>query len=222
MNKTQKFINKYFASYLLECKRQNPFFEAEENPHFPPTCEELEEIISYLIHNDVVPVIIGSIAVIKHLHIKNKDIKSGTFRLTNKLELFISDNLPLPPLHWQVKEGFEGRTSWISPIGSVVDFFNEEDIFLGDPENKFFFGKDSESVSEGCPVADVPTLFIIKLNTFEVRDIQDLLLLALEKGIPKNLDKLLLNSKQRKNLTFIKKWIQNDLARQSRCDLNNP
>lgn len=209
MSKVRKFIDKYFASYLSECRVWNPFFESENNTCFPPTSEELEEIIFYLSSNDLVPVIIGSVAVIKYLNITRKDVRAGDFRLTNKLELFVSGNLPSPLSCWQFKERFKGRCSWISPIGSVIDFFNKKNVLFGDSGARFSIGIDSESASQGCPVADVATLFIIKLNNFKIRDLQDLLYLALKTGIPKNLDKLLSNSRQRKNLTFIRKWIEN-------------
>lgn len=209
MNKTQKFIDKYFALYLSQCRTNHPFFEDEDHPNFPPTKEELEELMTYLIKNGREPVIIGSIATIKHLHITHADIQSRTYRLANKLELFLPHNLDKPLASWQVKKDSRGHIYWISPKNSVVELFNESNIFIGNNENKFHLEKDLESVDHGCPVADIATLFVIKLNNFGIRDLNDLLLLALKNGIPQNIDALLSNDKQKKNLTFIKKWVQN-------------
>ncbi len=69
------FIEKYFALYLNDCRILNPCLETE-SPRFPPTCEELREVMAYLSHN-------GSIATIKHLHVSKADIHNRTYKPTD-------------------------------------------------------------------------------------------------------------------------------------------
>jgi hypothetical protein len=208
MNKIQKFIDKYFVLYLAECKAHNPLLEAEDQFDSPPTNVELATIMSYLNLKNTNPLIIGSIAVIKHLHVTSEDIRARTYRLTNRMEIFLSGVLPHPPFGWKLKKDSGELSTWISTLGSRVDFFSEKDLFSEECEKPLHLNPDSESVQMDCPVADTRTLFSIKLQLFSPRDLQDLLLLSRKLGIPKNLNKLLSTSRQRKNLTFIMRWIK--------------
>lgn len=208
MSRRWDFIEKYLAAYLSECRAQNPFVKLEQKIPIPPTGKEIEALVSYLINSKVDPVIIGSIAVIKHLHITAEDIKARSFRLTQKVELFVSQFPPNLLSGWQINKNSKVLTSWISPTGGTVDFLKIEDLFSESVESQYVVEKDPESVNMGCPVADMQTLFLIKLNSDQERDLLDLLTLARRKNIPENLDKHLWTSTQRKNLDFIKLWIK--------------
>ena len=163
--------------------------------------------------------IVGSIAVIRHLQLTIEDINARIFRPTQKLELFISQKLPAPPSGWQLNQSPVGLTSWISPTGGIVDFLTARDIFPGD---LYSVGKDPESVTMGCPVADVQTLFLIKLNSDKERDLLDLLLLACKLGIPKDLDNLLWTLQQRKSLEFVRRWVKDEHnIDQTNCEFYN-
>lgn len=222
MSKRRDFIEKYFAEYLSESRIRNPFLEeilnislkiSLENAPIPPTSREVEELISYLLENNVDPVIVGSIAVIKHIHVTSEDIKSRTYRPTQKLELFVSKILPNPPKGWHVNKKSIGSASWISPEGGCVDFFTIEDIFDGNAKNQNIIGRDHESIAMGCPVADVQTIFIMKLNSSRVIDFGDLLTLAAKVGVPKDLDELLWNDTQKKKLEPIRRWVKRRVGR---------
>lgn len=211
MDKIQEFISKYFALYLAECKDPNPLLDAEDHFDSPPTVIELVKIMSYLKLKNTAPLIIGSIAVIKHLHVTSEDIRARTYRLTNRVEIFLSGSLPPAPFGWKLKKDSCGLSTWISSFGSRVDFFSTKDFFSQECIEALHLTPDSESVEMGCPVADTSTLFSIKLQLFSPRDLYDLLLLSRKLGIPKNLNKLLFTSRQKKNLTFIRRWIKTHL-----------
>lgn len=209
MSRSLAFIEKYLALYLSECRIRNPFIATEHVVHIPPSSEEIEELISYLLGKNTNPVIIGSIAVIKHLHVTKEDIIARRFRPTKKLELLVSQEL-LPLLTgWQLNKDSTKAVSWISPTGGIVDFFTLKDIFPEDIRDQNIIKKDAESVDMGCPIADVQTIFLIKLNSTEERDLLDLLMLVSRQGIPKDLDKCLWTARQKKNLEFIKLWMKN-------------
>ena len=208
MNKIQEFIDKYFALYIAECRVHNPFFDAEDEFNSPPTGEDLAAVMTYLKQRHADPLIIGSIAVIKHLLVTNEDIRRRIYRPTNRLEIIISGDLPPPPFGWSLKNNTKSPPTWVSPDGSRVDLFHGKDLFSEICEKLLTLNQDAESARMECPVADVKTLFFIKLELFSPRDLYDLLLLARKLGIPKKLNDLLSTPRQRKNLMFIRHWIK--------------
>lgn len=48
MKGIRDFIKKYLAGYLAECQIHNPFVEGDQYSPYPPTSEEVEELILYL------------------------------------------------------------------------------------------------------------------------------------------------------------------------------
>ncbi|MCE5315908.1 MAG: hypothetical protein LLG04_00915 [Parachlamydia sp.] len=200
MNGIRDFIKKYLAGYLAECQMHNPFIEGDQYSPYPPTSQEIEELILYLQHVGVDPVIAGTIALVKHLNLTSEDIHARDFRPTHKLEVLISKTLPNPPKQWQLNKESEG--SWISPKGGVVEFLMEEDALKA--PNKV--GRDPESVKMGCPVTDVQTIFKMKLNSDWEKDLAELMTLTRKVGIPNDIDNKLWNSIQRKNLNILKFW----------------
>lgn len=70
--------------------------------------------------------------------------------------------------------------------------------------------KDPESIKMGCPVADVMSIFLMKLNSFREKDSLDLLILARKLGIPKNIERQSLNSTQKENLSLLKILLTED------------
>lgn len=208
MNQIRRFVQKYLAEYLAESRMSNPFLQESQRTCIPPTDEEVIALISYLLKFDEDLVILGSVAVIKHMKITREEIHSRFFRPAQKLELFVSKELPAPPNGWSSDRRFEGCGSWTSPRGGVVEFLTLEDIFPGADGNQKI-GKDPESVAVGCPLADVPTIFKINLNSDQERDLLDLLNLACKVGIPTDLDALLWNPQQKKRLELVKLWLKN-------------
>lgn len=202
MSQTKDFINKYLTAYLKHSR-------VESKGHFPPTERETEELIIYLRHNGVDPIIVGSVAVVKHLNPTSDDLNKGKVRPTTDLDLFISSALPIPPPGWRRDLKSVGVISWISPSGGYVDFLVAGQRFP-DNQNPKKIGKDPESEKMGCPVADMVSIFQLKLNSYREKDTLDLVALARKIGIPKNLDTYALNSLQRDNLTIVKLWIAHE------------
>lgn len=212
MTKVGEFIEKYLSKYLSQCQKRNPFVEEERYTNIPPTSKELEQLISYLSEKDVDPVIIGSIAVIKHLKLTTEDIHARTFRPTQELDLLISKKLPDPPPGWHCNEEIREISSWISPTGGYVEFLMAQDML---PKNDKI-EKDPESIAMGCPVADLLTLFKLKLNSSREKDLADLMSLARRVGIPQEVDKHLWNDIQMKNLELLRLWAKLNLGKDQR------
>lgn len=66
-------------------------------------------------------------------------------------------------------------------------------------------GKDPESVEMGCPIADLQSIFELKLNSSRVKDFTDLIALSRVVGIPTNLQAS--NETQKENLELLKMMI---------------
>jgi hypothetical protein len=114
---------------------------------------------------------------------------------------------PNPPNGWRRDGKSIGVISWISPMGGYVDFLIAGQNFPDNNKNLKKIGKDPESEKMGCPVADVLSVFLLKLNTYRNKDLQDLINLALKIGIPKEIERQVLNPTQKDNLTIIKLWL---------------
>lgn len=201
MSQIHIFLDKYLTKFLKKCQVRSPFSEEEQKTHIPPTSIEIEKLIPYLQKYDLDPVIIGALAVTKHLRITDEDIRNRTFRPTNALELYVSKFPKNAPDGWKIeKESFE-KLAWISPGGGYVLFFGPEDI------DNLFIQKDPESVEMNCPVADVVTLFKMKLNSDREIDLYHLMCLATRTGMPKDVESIVLNKKGAKNIEFLKRWL---------------
>src|SRR5262249_36510929 len=120
---------------------------------------------------------------------------------------FVSKEPSLPPLGWKQDKNSK-ELSWISPSGGYVDFVISGKTRKDGSKNMEKVGKDPESAAMGCPVADLQTVFVMKLNSDRGKDISDLLSLARRVGIPNNLEKEELNSTQVKNLELVKQWVK--------------
>lgn len=202
MDKTHDFITKYLTLYLAQCQLFNPLVESKEVTCVPPTAEEVEELVTYLSKNKVDFTIIGSVAVARYLELTSQDIHNQIFRPTHTLDMLVTAKLPQPPEKWRLMK--ENKiVVWISPGGGWVEFFKVKDIF---PKNFSKIGKDTESEIATCPVADILTLFKMKLNTNYENDALELITLIRKFGYPKNIEQHLWSETQFKNLKLIKMW----------------
>lgn len=202
MNKTQSFIKQYLTPYLLQCRTYNPLLESEEITPVPPTSRELEMLVSYLLKNGVDFAIVGSVAVARYLELTKEDIHLRNFRPTHSLEVLITNTLPSPPKGWRLDEE---SMRWFSLKNSHVRFVMSADIF---PQEERNIGKDPESVAMGCPVADLLTLFKMKLNSDRVKDMSELVTLIRKVGFPDNLESQLWSANQVKRLELIKNGLK--------------
>lgn len=203
MTKAKDFIKTYLSDFLRKSRD-----DLKNNAYIPPTGKEVEELIVYLQEKGVDPVIVGSLAVIKHLKQKGNDFDDNSLAKTKDIDVFVSSSLPAPPHGWRRSTESVGVISWISPTGGHVDFLIAEQRFPNNLKNPKKIGKDPESILMGCPVADLRSIFELKLNSDREKDLQDLLILARRLGIPKDLQPSLLNQTQRDNLEIVTLWIK--------------
>ncbi len=165
----------------------------------------------FLQEKGVNPVIVGSMALIKHLKPTYQELNDDEIRLTNDLDLFISqNNLPNPPIGWRRDLAACGVVSWIAPSGGYVDFLIAGHSFPDNTKNPKKIGIDPESEKMGCPTADLVSIYLLKLNSFREKDLFDILGLARKLGIPKEIERVLLNSTQKDNLDIVKLWLSHD------------
>lgn len=101
-----------------------------------------------------------------------------------------------------------GLISWISPSGGYVDFLVAGHRFPDNNINPMKIGVDVKSMEAGCPIADVASLFQLKLNSFREKDLTDLVALARKVGIPREIYRFKLNKTQQDNLTLVDLWIK--------------
>jgi hypothetical protein len=196
----------YFGFYISQSRD----IQLEES-HYPPSAREMEILIEYLQSEGVDPIIVGSVAIVKHLNQKIiNSSEASTYRRTEDLDLFIKKQIPKPPIGWRIDRAAIGVVSWISPSGGYVDFLIAGQNFPDNSKNPMNIGKDPESVKMGCPIADVLSLFIMKLNSFREKDMTDLLTLSLKLGIPNELERQALNHTQRENLSLLKMWLAHE------------
>ncbi len=202
----QNFIEKYFAAFLKESRIRNPFVESEQVIKIPPTAEELQKLISFLQENHLNPVIIGTLAVMKHLVVTTADIQNRIYRPIQTIDLLVS-KLPKQLFNdWHLDKESLPRLCWISPSNGYVKFFNFKEEFPLDLENITESCKDHESALMNCPVLNVETLFRMKLNSKKERDIFDLMMLTRKLEIPQDIDLKLWNDTQRQKLEFLRHW----------------
>lgn len=179
----------------------------------PPTGKEVEELVSYLKAQGLDPIIVGSVAVVGYLQLSNQELRKEKFRRTGDIDFFVSKALPNPPLGWRRDQASIGVTSWISPSGGYVDFLVAGHRFPDNNQNPKEIGKDPESIKDGWPIADLTSIFLLKLNSYREKDILDLVALAQKAGIPEsNLRKQRLNETQSNNLELIQLWIKQGLS----------
>lgn len=183
--------------------------QADGTSKVPPNGKEVEELISYLRENGLDPIIVGSVAIVSHLRLTSQELKNQNFRHTVDVDFFVSKMLPNVPLGWRRDMQSIGVHSWISPTGGYVDFLIAGHRYPDNNQNPKEIGKDPESLKIGWPVADIVSLFQLKLNSYREKDILDLVALARKVSIPeKHLKMLKLNETQLNNLELIKLWIK--------------
>lgn len=204
MTKVHDFLEKYFAKFLSESRIRNPIVEEKLDISIPPLCEEVESLILFLQNFDLDPIIIGTLASIKHLKITEADIQMRLFRPAPSLELFVKKPPSLMPPGWKETDRAEG-ICWISPSRGYVDFKMPEDL-LPVFKNSEPIEKDQESVEQGCPVASLRSIFRLKLNSEFTNDLSEILSLMRRVGLPSNLEKDLRTEIQWKNFEMIKHW----------------
>lgn len=78
-----------------------------------------------------------------------------------------------------------GIISWIAPSGGYVDFLEANHIYPSGSQNPSEINKDPEPEHNGLPVADLISIFQMKLNSPREKDLFDLIALAKKLGIPK-------------------------------------
>ena len=206
MNQMKDFIGKYLSGYLNKSRSK-----INEGPHVPPTVIEIEQLMTFLQEKGLNPVIVGSMALIKHLKPTYQELNEDAIRLTNDVDLFISqNNLPTPPPGWRRDLASAGVISWIAPSGGYVDFLIAGHSFPDNTRNPKKIGIDPESEKMGCPTADLASLYLLKLNSFREKDLFDILGLARKIGIPSEIERMSLNSTQKDNLEIVKLWLSHD------------
>ena len=99
---------------------------------------------------------------------------------------------------WKVDPSAIGLVSWISPSGGGVDFLHSGDEL---PDGRVVPQAVPITDSLEFPIADLSSIFKMKLNSFREGDIKDLSILAKKCGIPE-LGKL--NKQQKENLDYLK------------------
>lgn len=188
---------------------------------FPPTGEEIENLISFLTVKGLNPIIVGSLAVVKHLKLTCSEIENNLFPPTEQVEfsfssqndsfratqdVYVNKSLPPPLEGWRRDMRSIGVTSWVSPSGGFVDFLVSGGQLPGGCITVKTVNKDPESINTGWPIADIASIFLLKLNSPRDKDLIDLVVLARKVGIPKLPDKL--NQMQSENLETIKLWLE--------------
>ena len=68
--------------------------------------------------------------------------------------------------------------------------------------------KDKNSTNNNWPIADLTSLFLLKLNSFQDKDLFDLVVLANKVGIPHQLKNKTLNETQRNNLETVQLYLE--------------
>lgn len=214
----QEFIDKYFSEYVKLSRIHNPFIESGLSIPIPPTSLEMQEIISYLKENDLDPIVVGTIAVIKHLKLTNEEIRRGEVRPTARLEIFVSRKPSAPPEGWHVAPPSEDKIFWTSPSGGQASILVAGQKLSNGIQIPESIGKDPESELAGCPIGNVLSLFQMKLNSSLPKDLTDFLNIAVRIGIPDDLQEDLLNSRQKHNLKAARFWLKHRAARQNRVE----
>ena len=89
-----------------------------------------------------------------------------------------------------------------------MDFLMAGHMFPCGRKNPQKIDKDPKSEAMQCPVADIASLFLLKLNSMREKDLTDLVELAQKVGIPKTLKNQSLNEVQKENLQLVRLWIE--------------
>lgn len=175
---------------------------ARKSPNCPPAVEEIQTLISYLRTNKLDPIIVGALAVVSYLQPVGE-----YFRQTEDVDIFITQSPPSPPPGWTRDRKSVGVPSWISPTGSHVDFLIAGHQFPDGSEVPKNIEKN-RNATNNWPIADLTSLFLLKLNSFRDKDLFDLVELANKVGIPDPLKNRTLNETQRNNLETIRLYLQ--------------
>jgi hypothetical protein len=199
------FIEKYFGKFLEKSRVRNPYTILDQKAHIPPTSNEVKTLILYLQAHGMDPIIVGYLAAIKHLKITDIDIQSRLYRPAFALEIYLSSYPPPPPKNWKINNDFHEMIAWISPENGCVLFFIKEEKLPSDIL-VFDIQKDLESIEMGYPVADVTTLFKMKLKSNNTFDLYQLMCLVRKFDLPKELNNMSLNKQEENNLDFLKRW----------------
>jgi len=199
LNKHQ-FIEKYFAPYLEQSRRRNPFLADDQFAAVPPSSQELEVLLTYLSKKGVDFIIGDTLAAIKHLKVTRQEIHDRVYRPISNIVLLVSPNLPRPPVNWRKIEEDSRKICWVSPSNGCVKFSQ-----IGSIEN---IEQDPESKKAKCPVVGFRNLFKMKLKSEKERDLLDLMSLARVVGVPENIESRQLDENQVRTLHFVKLWLQ--------------
>lgn len=195
-------MSKSVQTYVEYCRVQ-----VQEGP---PIANEILALIEYLKREGKNPVVVGSVAVVYHLHLSSSEVEKGEYRPTVDVDIFVSQ-LPTQVCEgWRVDQDSIGVTSWISPSGGYVDFLEAGHEYPDGQKNPMHLDVDPHSQKLGYPIVDLASLYQLKLNTNREKDLMDMLLLAKRAGFPKGFEKMALNSLQRENLEFIKTMLAHE------------
>ena len=176
------------------------------NTHYPPNEREIQSLIDYLKENGLDPILVGSMALVKHLKPSREEMLNENL-MTKDIDVFITSSPPNPPAGWRRDRQSLGVISWISPSGGYVDFLEANHYYPDGNRNPTQIGKDLESEKIGCPIADLVSVFLMKLNSHREKDLFDLVRLVKKVGIPKELKRQPLNRAQKDTLSLIELWI---------------
>lgn len=195
---------KLIETYLAQCQVRNPLAESK-TVHVPPTPDEVKFLIGFLRSQKLNPMIVGSVAILRHL---GPQAASG-FRPTVDLDVWVT-RVPEPPQGWRRDPESPGVISWIAPSGGYVDFLTPGHEYAGTgAKNPARLEPDPESAESDFPVAHWKSLLFMKLNSMREKDLADCVSLvrALKRvPSPKELGKL--NQTQRENLDLVTQWFK--------------
>ena len=202
----ERFSGSRFASkvgtFLTACRKPNRLASGS----VPPEAAEVKILLQYLTNTGNKPVIVGATALLRHLEMTDQQV-AKEFRPTTDIDIFIHGQVPSPPPGWSVDPEAIGVISWVSPSGGLVDLLQPEHEFPSGPFLPKAVDADPVSVESGFPVAALPDLVRMKLNSERPKDLTDLLTIAQQGTFPSKMEIGLLNSRQQENLSFVQQWL---------------
>lgn len=191
-------------TYLRQCRVLNRLVEDDNDTHFPPTKDEVGQLIRHLRDQGLDPKIIGSVGILHHLG--NVDVRRD-FRPTVDLDIFVAKDPGAPMAGWKRDPEAPGITSWISPSGGYVDFMSPSHQFPGGEKAPKTVAVHEPSAGSDYPVAHAHELLKLKLNSMRPKDIADALALVRKLGyVPDMKDLGRLTPQQRDNYQLLKQW----------------
>lgn len=205
MMKTRKLVRSIVTAdvveaYINQCRVVN-LGESNE-VQFPPTPDEIDQLIAYLKGQKVNPAVVGGVGVLQHMG------SASNFRPTTDVDIWVS-KVPSILKGWRQDPEAVGIPSWISPSGGHVDFVTPGQNFgteVGRVPRKI------EVDSGRFPVGSWKTIMWLKLNSHREKDLSDVVTLARKLDIFPSTDDFnffgKMNKTQLDNLNLVQHWLK--------------